>query len=84
MDYTAVNKLTTTDVYLFPLIMNIFDQLQRATSFSKLDLKSGYHQLPLWSQDIEKTVFVSHFGITNLTSVNGAKKQLQSVTNSHG
>ena len=47
VDYTALNKITKKDAYPIPLIRDIFDQLQGAVVFSTLDLKSGFHQLPV-------------------------------------
>ena len=72
VDYTALNKLTKRDAYPIPLIRDIFDQLQGSTVFSTLDLKSGFHQLPIDPAHIEKTAFVCHRGLFEWTpSSNG-------------
>ena len=62
IDFTALNKVTKKCAYPIPLIRDIFDQLQGATIFSTLDLKSGFHQLPIHPEDQEKTAFVCHRG----------------------
>jgi len=67
VDFTALNKVTRKDAYPIPLIRDIFDQLQGATVFSTLDLKSGFHQLPLHPDDQEKTAFVCHRGLFEWT-----------------
>lgn len=53
VDYTGLNKVTKKDSYPIPIIRDIFDQLQGATVFSTLDLKSGFYQLPLHPDDQE-------------------------------
>ena len=67
VDFTAVNKITKKDAYPIPLIRDIFDQLQGAAVFSTLDLKSGFHQLPIHPEDQEKTAFVCHRGLFECT-----------------
>ena len=67
VDFTHLNKVTKKDAYPIPLIRDIFDQLQGATVFSTLDLKSGFHQLPLHPDDQEKTAFVCHRGLFHWT-----------------
>ena len=67
IDFTKLNALTKKDAYPIPLIRDIFDQLQGATVFSTLDLKSGFHQLPLHPDDQEKTAFVCHRGLFQWT-----------------
>jgi hypothetical protein len=47
MDYRALNEVTTKNKYPLPRIDNLFDQLKRACVFSKIDLRSGYHQLKI-------------------------------------
>ena len=67
VDFTQLNKVTKKDAYPIPLIRDIFDQLQGATIFSTLDMKSGFHQLPLHPDDQEKTAFVCHRGLFHWT-----------------
>ena len=51
------------DRHPLPLIQDIFDQLGGATIFTTLDLKQGYHQLPVHPESIEKTAFACHLGL---------------------
>ena len=67
VDFTSLNKVTKKDAYPIPLIRDIFDQLHGATIFSTLDLKSGFHQLPLHPDDQEKSAFCSHRGLFHWT-----------------
>ncbi|GJZ84894.1 putative reverse transcriptase domain-containing protein [Tanacetum coccineum] len=62
IDYHELNKLTIKNRYLLPRIDDLFDQLQRACYFSKIDLRSGYHQLRVHDDDISKTVFKTRYG----------------------
>ncbi|GKC04473.1 hypothetical protein Tco_0996083, partial [Tanacetum coccineum] len=67
IDYRELNKLTVKNRYLLPKIDNLFDQLQRSQYFSKIDLRSGYHQLRVHEDDIPKIAFrtrYGHFGFT--------------------
>ncbi|GJW38738.1 putative reverse transcriptase domain-containing protein [Tanacetum coccineum] len=57
IDYRELNKLTVKNHYPLPRINNLFDQLQGSSIFSKIDLRSGYHQLRVREQDIPKTAF---------------------------
>ncbi|XP_070046769.1 uncharacterized protein [Nicotiana tomentosiformis] len=65
IDYGQLNKVTLKNKYLLPRIDNLFDQLQGATVFSKIDLMSGYHQLKIRDSDILNTTFRMSFGLTN-------------------
>ena len=67
IDYTKLNAVTKKDSFPIPLIRDIFDQLQGATIFSTLDLKSGLHQIPIDPRDQEKTAFISHKGLFEFT-----------------
>ena len=62
IDYRELNKVTIKNKYPLPRIDDLFDQLQGARIFSKIDLRSGYHQLKIRPEDIEKTTFQSRYG----------------------
>ncbi|KAL7598755.1 hypothetical protein Lser_V15G25360 [Lactuca serriola] len=79
IDYQELNKLTVNNRYPLPRIDDLFDQLQDASWFSKIDLRSGYHQVRVREEDLEKIAFqtryghyefmVMPFGITNAPTV---------------
>ncbi|KAL0544194.1 hypothetical protein IC582_019307 [Cucumis melo] len=62
IDYRELNKVTVKNRYPLPRIDDLFDQLQGATVFSKIDLRSGYHQLRIKDEDVPKTAFRSRYG----------------------
>ncbi|KAL0534048.1 hypothetical protein IC582_028325 [Cucumis melo] len=62
IDYRELNKVTVKNRYPLPKIDDLFDQLQGATVFSKIDLRSGYHQLRIKGGDVPKTTFRSRYG----------------------
>ncbi|KAL0543549.1 hypothetical protein IC582_018647 [Cucumis melo] len=62
IDYRELNKVTVKKRYPLPRIDDLFDQLQGATVFSKVDLRSGYHQVRIKEEDVPKTAFRSRYG----------------------
>ncbi|GKB21705.1 putative reverse transcriptase domain-containing protein [Tanacetum coccineum] len=63
IDYRELNKLTVKNRYPLPRIDDLFDQLQGSSVYSKIDLRSGYHQLRVRDEDIPKTAFRTRQGI---------------------
>nr|GEW11441.1 hypothetical protein [Tanacetum cinerariifolium] len=62
IDYRELNKLTVKNRYPLPRINDLFDQLQGSRVYSKIDLRSGYHQLRVREEDIPKTTFRTRYG----------------------
>ena len=67
VDYRGLNAVTIKNKYPLPRIDDLFDQLRGACVFSKIDLRSGYHQLKIRPSDIPKTAFVSRYGLYEYT-----------------
>ena len=63
VDYRALNEVTIENKYPLPMINYLFDQLQGAKVFSKIDLRSWYHQLKIREKDIPKTAFTTRYGL---------------------
>jgi hypothetical protein len=63
INYRELNKVTIKNKYPFPRIHDLLDQLQGASIFSKIDLRSSYHQLRVKEEDIPKTVYQLVTGI---------------------
>ena len=66
VDYRALNEVTIKNKYPLPKIDDLFDQLKGAKYFSKIDLRSGYHQLKIKESDIPKTVLSPVMGSLSL------------------
>ena len=61
VDYRPLNEVTIKNKYPLPRIDLLFDQLARAKVFSKIDLRSGYHQIKIKPEDIPKTTFTTRY-----------------------
>jgi len=62
VDYRQLNKMTIKNKYPLPRIDDLMDQLHGSLVFSKIDLRSGYHQILVKADDVQKTVFRSRYG----------------------
>ncbi|GJV67127.1 putative reverse transcriptase domain-containing protein [Tanacetum coccineum] len=62
IDYQELNKLTVKNRYPLPMIDDLYDQLQGSSVYSKIDLRSGYHQLRVREKDIPKMAFRTRYG----------------------
>jgi hypothetical protein len=63
VDYRPLNAVTIKNKYPLPLIDILFDQLAGAQVFSKIDLRSGYHQIKIHAEDKPKMVFTTRYGL---------------------
>ena len=62
IDYRQLNRVTIRNQYPLPRIDELFDQLQGSRVYSKIDLRSGYHQLRVQERDVPKTAFRTRYG----------------------
>jgi hypothetical protein len=63
VDYRPLNAVTVKNKYPLPRIDILFDQLSKAKVFSKIDLRSGYHQIKIHLEDVPKTAFSTRYGL---------------------
>ena len=63
VDYRPLNVVTIKNKYPLPHIDILLDQLAKAKVFSKVDLRSGYHQIKIRLEDIPKTTFSTRYGL---------------------
>jgi hypothetical protein len=67
VDYRSLNEVTIKNKYPLLRIEDLFDRMKRASVFSKIDLRSGYHQLKIQESDIPKMAFRTRFGLYEYT-----------------
>jgi hypothetical protein len=63
VDYRTLNDVTVKNKYPLPRIEDLFDQMRGARVFSKIGLRSGYHQMEIRPSDIPKTDFSTRYGL---------------------
>jgi hypothetical protein len=67
VDYRSLKEVTIRNKYPLPRIDDLFDQLEGTCVFSKIDLRSGYHQLKIKASDIPKTAYITRYGLYEYT-----------------
>ncbi|GJS45676.1 hypothetical protein Tco_0595797 [Tanacetum coccineum] len=79
IDYRELNKLTVKNRYPLSRINDLFDQLQGSRIYSKIDLRSGYHQLRVRKEDISKTAFRTRYGHYDRRSIEDILKRILNI-----
>jgi hypothetical protein len=67
VDYRSLNDVITKNKYPLPRVEDLFDQRRGARIFSKIDLRTGYHQMKIRPSDIPKTAFSTRYGLYEFT-----------------
>jgi hypothetical protein len=67
VDYRSLNDATVKNKYPLPRVEDLFDQMSGARVFSKIDLRSGYHQMKIRPSYIPKTIFSTRYGLYEFT-----------------
>jgi hypothetical protein len=67
VDYRSLNDVTVKNKCSLPRIEDLFNRMRGARVFSKIDLRSGYHQMKIWPLDIPKTNFSTRYGLYEFT-----------------
>jgi hypothetical protein len=67
VDYRSLNDVTIKNKYSLPHIDDLFEQMRGARVFSKIDPRSGYHQMKVRPSDIPKTAFSTRYGLYEFT-----------------
>jgi hypothetical protein len=78
VDYRSLNDVMVKNKYTIPRIEDLFDQMRGARVFSKIDLRSGYHQMKIRPSDIPKTTFSTRYGLYEFTVVSFGLTNAQS------
>jgi len=69
VDYKPLNKIIKGDRYPLPSIKNLFNKLVESDTFTRMDVKSAYHQIPVDEESIKYTVFICEFGLYEYLSM---------------
>jgi hypothetical protein len=81
VDYRSLNDVTVKNKYPLPRIEDLFDQMRGARVFSKIDLRSGYHQMKIRPSDIPKTTFSTRYGLYELFGLTNAPAYFMNLMN---